>query len=366
MFSLLPTATHAETTSAYAEAAIEFSNQTYKPNNAVGEPDESYADFLMKDAFVTLDFGQEIESHLTLHMLLLNFGATVRVDFLDADKAKITSASKIFDIAQPEVTLEYTGGEPYRYAKVVSVKPEVWKLDAVEVLLPEMTEEDSPSEEPTEEEPVAEEEGSEEAVTRGMLIKLADDGNPDTETDAAVYAVDGNGMRHAFPNETVFLSWYKSFDDVRIVSAEEMASYALGKNVTMRPGTHLVKITANPNVYAVEPEGTLRWIANEEVATDLYGTNWATRVRDVPDVFWGNYQLGEPVETAIHPEGTVGVSEAGEVLYVKNGVYYSIPGTTHGFMRFNPNFYTLIQDELLDLYVSLGSLGQDPDIAFPY
>lgn len=362
LISLFPAPSQAATTLAYATSVYTASNQLYNPSNALGEPDATYADFMDTDALITLDFGQNIESNLTLHMKLLYVGATVRVDFLDESRTKISSSSYIFQVGDAEVSIPFDGDGTYRYATITSTENEVWKLDAVEVRVPLVEEVEEPV---LTEEPVPDL-ISEDVVERGDLVKLADDENPETTTDAAVYVIDGNQERHAFPNESVFSSWYENFDDVRIISAEEMATYALGKNVTMRPGTFLVKITTDPKVYAVEPDGILRWVSSEDIAIDLYGTDWALRVRDVPDVFWRNYTVGDSIDTTIHPDGTLGVMEEGQVIYIRNGSYYSLPGATFTYMRFNPDYFTLITDNILTKYVDVGGLEEDPEIAFPY
>jgi hypothetical protein len=93
-----------------------------------------------------------------------------------------------------------------------------------------------------------------------------------------VYYLGDDGKRYVFPNESTYKSWYSDFSGVVTVSSDELASYPLGANVVVRPGTKLVKITTDPKVYTVEPNGSLRWIQTEADATALYGANWAQRV----------------------------------------------------------------------------------------
>lgn len=364
VIALLPFSASAATSAAYATDVLGVSNQVYQPINALGEPDSSYADFFDKNAYVTLDFGQDIESDVTLHIFLLKLGAAARIDFLDSEQNVLDSTSIIFNINEPEVRFTFDGDGKYRYVKITSLEEEIFKLDSVEVLIPEEEPVPELMEEPVPElydEPVDE-------TDNGRLITLADDGDSATHHDESVYVVGSDGMRHAFPSETVFFSWWENFDDVEVVSATEMSSFQLGSNVTVRAGTHLVKITANPNVYAVEPGGILRWVTTEEIAIELYGEDWAERVRDLPDVFWGNYELGEPIESTIHPTGTLGVIEStDEVVYIQNALYYSLPSGSFSFYRFNEDFYALVSDTLIDLYVDGGELAEnDPAIAYPY
>lgn len=150
----------------------------------------------------------------------------------------------------------------------------------------------------------------------GDLIKLPDDGNPNTSVDSAVYYYGADGKRYVFPNSQAYFTWYADFNGVKVVSAAEMASISLGGNVVYRPGTRLVKITSDPNVYAVEPGGVLRWIQTEEVALALYGADWNRRIDDIPDAFFFNYTIGDPLAAAIYPSGSVVKRTTDNVLFL--------------------------------------------------
>lgn len=114
----------------------------------------------------------------------------------------------------------------------------------------------------------------------------------------AVYYRGADGVRHAFPNSKVFFTWYADFSGVKEVSATEMAAAPLGKNVTYRPGSKLVKFTTVNSVYAVAKGGSLRWVKSEEVASALYGDDWNKKVDDISDVFYLDYTFGADVNTA--------------------------------------------------------------------
>ena len=80
------------------------------------------------------------------------------------------------------------------------------------------------------------------AASAGDLIKM--DGL------SSVYYLGADGKRYVFPNTETYMSWYSDFSGVVTIPASELQSYPLGGNVTMRPGTKLVKITTDPTVYA--------------------------------------------------------------------------------------------------------------------
>lgn len=150
------------------------------------------------------------------------------------------------------------------------------------------------------------------AASAGQLIKMA--GNN------SVYYLGADNKRYMFPNPSVYNSWYKDFGSVVTISSTELYSIDLGGNVTMRPGTNLVKITTVPKTYAVEPNGTLRWITSETVATSLYGAQWYKKVVDIPDAFWVNYSVGADLSSATYPTGTlVKGSGTSNIYYIDSG-----------------------------------------------
>ncbi|HBU27859.1 TPA: hypothetical protein DEB00_01960 [Candidatus Uhrbacteria bacterium] len=152
------------------------------------------------------------------------------------------------------------------------------------------------------------------AVTPQSLVK--------TPSASAVYYVDVQGERHAFPDEQVYFSWYRDFSDVQVISEAEMASLPLKRNIVYRPGTYWIKIQSLPKVYAVSQGGEIRWIESEQVAQQLTGTNqWQSRVRDVPDTFFLNYHVGDPITMGNVSEGYNGLmySQENEPWMVWNG-----------------------------------------------
>jgi hypothetical protein len=116
-----------------------------------------------------------------------------------------------------------------------------------------------------------------------------------TELVSTVYYCGTDGGRYVFQNESVFLSWYQDFEAVTFVSAEDMASIPLAGNVTYKPGSFMIKLLSSPKVYAVGQAGTLHWVETAAMAESMYGPSWATMVRDIPDGFWGAYEVGEDV-----------------------------------------------------------------------
>ncbi|GEM_PF-3375563 len=128
------------------------------------------------------------------------------------------------------------------------------------------------------------------------LVKLSDDGDPNTQYDTAVYYIATDGRRHAFPHEKVYFTWYRDFSNVVTISATNMASIPLGANVTYKPGVRLVKFQTDDHVYAVSVgRGTLRWIRTEDLAAALNGPFWRSNVEDISDAFYLDYHRSDDI-----------------------------------------------------------------------
>lgn len=111
----------------------------------------------------------------------------------------------------------------------------------------------------------------------------------------AVYYYSQDGKRLVFPNENTYKTWYADFSQVKTITDVELAAITMGGNVTYKPGMRLVKIISDAKVYAVAAGGALRHITTEAIATGLYGTDWNTKVDDVPVGFFSNYRIDSPI-----------------------------------------------------------------------
>ncbi len=129
-------------------------------------------------------------------------------------------------------------------------------------------------------------------VYPGMLIK-----SPQLST---LYYVAEDFKKHALPNEDVLTSWYKvkggGFgNSITWIPLDQMNKIKVGENVRIRPGYRPVKITSDPGVYTISKGGVLHQIVTEALAVQLYGPKWALKVVDVPDAFFMNYTIGDPI-----------------------------------------------------------------------
>ncbi len=116
-----------------------------------------------------------------------------------------------------------------------------------------------------------------------------------TEAVSTVYYCGQDGGRYVFQNEKTFFSWYDDFDNVKYVTPEVMASIPFKGVVTYKPGVYMVKLPSVPKVFAVSSHSTLRWIPSGDLAEDLYGPNWASKVHDLSEAFYPAYEIGESI-----------------------------------------------------------------------
>jgi hypothetical protein len=131
---------------------------------------------------------------------------------------------------------------------------------------------------------------------------------------SSVYYIAEDGRRHVFPNENVYKSWHEDFDDVKVISCEDMAEMPLGDLVQYQAGTSLIKTQYNPHVYAVEPDGKLKTIKDEDQAELLYGSDWATTVDDIPETFFSKYEVEGELQDGEIPAGMIFVDENGDLF----------------------------------------------------
>lgn len=120
--------------------------------------------------------------------------------------------------------------------------------------------------------------------------------------DQAVYYQAVNGWRYVFPNDKIYFSWFIDFSQVVTIGAEEFGNILIGGKVKYKPNSRLVKITTDPKVYWVDKFGTLRHIASETLANQLFGAEWAKKIDDLADSFFAGYEIGEPIISSVLPE----------------------------------------------------------------
>lgn len=127
----------------------------------------------------------------------------------------------------------------------------------------------------------------------------------------SVYYYGADGKRYVFPNEKTYKTWFPNFLLVIPISAELLSDIQIGGITTYKPGSRLVKITTDPKVYWVDKQGTLRHIATESIANQLWGSAWYKMIDDVADSFFFSYKIGSPINEPVLPniEATYSINQ---------------------------------------------------------
>jgi hypothetical protein len=115
-------------------------------------------------------------------------------------------------------------------------------------------------------------------VVPGNLIKI--------KSKTAVYYFGEDSKRYVFPHEKTYFTWYTDFSGVKTISDADMAKLPIGGLVTYRPGVKMVKFMTDNDVYVVAKGGTLRKLKDEQMAKDLYGSDWNKKIDDINDAFF--------------------------------------------------------------------------------
>ncbi len=127
-----------------------------------------------------------------------------------------------------------------------------------------------------------------------------------------VYYLASDGKRYVFPSKDTLVSWYSTGQDlldgksdvcnrVKLISDVDLAGTIIGGNVSIRPGTYLVKIDSDPVVYAISRNRTLHAIGWQgptdypiegQYAEMIFPGTSLQRLRIIPDAFFTNYWMG--------------------------------------------------------------------------
>ncbi len=129
------------------------------------------------------------------------------------------------------------------------------------------------------------------SLRKGCLIK---------GSGSSLYWYSKNDKRYVIPNKQTFDTWFPSGGSkpaVKFLDDQDLVKIPIGGNVTYRPGTRLVKIATDPKVYAIGHHGVVRWLASDEVASQLFGSDWREASVDlIADAFFVNYSVGYRID----------------------------------------------------------------------
>ncbi len=159
----------------------------------------------------------------------------------------------------------------------------------------------------------------------------------------ALYYVDEDGMKHLFPTEPIFWTWFgggwRSQSVIRI-SPKELEKLPTGDNIMSRPGTNLIKFDDDNRVFAVTTGGRLCQVIEN------YGYQWPDRIITIQSAFKKGY-LNQPDcvinNTSRLPDTTIiQYASSTEFYYLQNGKKRLI--TDRGFKANGFKYSSVLKD----------------------
>lgn len=185
--------------------------------------------------------------------------------------------------------------------------------------------------------------------------------------DAAVYFIGSDCKKYVFPDPKTYYTWYDNFNSVIKVDIAELDFYKDGGVVPYRSGVKLVKHPDTNNVYAVEPNGTLRLVPSPEIARALYGDKWKSLVQDViTGYFFNSYTIGDPLTANSLPTGTLVKEKNGDTIYyVENGKKKPF-SSNYNFDRHYFKYKNVLVKDDLSAYPTIAGISSLKSELSPY
>ena len=131
-----------------------------------------------------------------------------------------------------------------------------------------------------------------------------------TTRSSTVYYYGSDGKRYVFPTLWTLVSWGYAFDDPRLMSGAAdlcanvvqvnesmMNAVPLGGNIRYRPGSYATGTESDPSRWVIARGGTLRRLADPGMVEGVYPQSSDERTHLLPEPFFTNYRLGEPLNT---------------------------------------------------------------------
>lgn len=113
--------------------------------------------------------------------------------------------------------------------------------------------------------------------------------------------IDENMVRRPFLNEQAYFTYEDSIDAVIEISQNTSNKFALGVPMAPQAGVVLIKTPSVNRVYFAEETDAfpkLHWITNEEIATEMFGSEWNAYVLDIDPTLFTRYEIGEDIDKA--------------------------------------------------------------------
>lgn len=113
--------------------------------------------------------------------------------------------------------------------------------------------------------------------------------------------IDEEMIRRPFLDERAYFTYEDTLDVVVEISQNTSNKFTLGAPMAPRAGVVLIKTPSSDRVYLAEGSGTfptLRWIVSEEIAEEMFGSEWNSYVLDIDPTLFTRYEIGEEITEA--------------------------------------------------------------------
>lgn len=111
--------------------------------------------------------------------------------------------------------------------------------------------------------------------------------------------IDEGMIRRPFFHEEAYFTHEDSLDAVIEISQNTSNKFALGAPMVPQAGVVLIKTPSSNRVYlAREADAfpTLHWIVSEEIARDMFGSEWNSYIFHVDATLFTRYEIGEDID----------------------------------------------------------------------
>ena len=115
------------------------------------------------------------------------------------------------------------------------------------------------------------------------------------DENSSFYYIGKDGKRYIFTTPETYNSWFKGKTEVKKLTLEQIQKIELGGNITVRPGNLITTSTA-PGAYLVQKGGTISFV-EEKVLKQIFGSNFSSRVINLPNYYFTNYKYIDPIES---------------------------------------------------------------------
>ncbi len=149
-----------------------------------------------------------------------------------------------------------------------------------------------------------------------------------TATNPAVYHIGSDNKRRLFSNEVTYWTWKTgtwNTQTVETISQDEFDQINIDKNVTVRPGSRLIRFVNSSKLYAVLPDDKLCPVSG------LYSAYFRNRAVLIQDAFETDYTKDSACEitnSSSYPDGSL-IQYAGsdEIYYILDGHKHLVSAT---------------------------------------